>query len=247
MKKLLLFAAAIGAVICIVIAGVNMLSYDYERADKKTRALESCSMNISTIVSIKRGAEEFESIIDQNLLVENKGRKDMRYEVVTNVTGTESTGKRTSEESRYLYSDGMYYYTYPNNLKYKSSAEHDAAEVNIEKLMNVISFDFDKMYNLVETETEEGIVYEYGVDFADVSEHVKTMLQNALEVFEAGDFKMKSVGASATIAGEHVIKREFSLSYENEAGDGLTMDIYTELVSTKAKVEKPNEDEFPMV
>lgn len=248
MKKINLKLAAVVAVVIaiLIIIGVVVknMPENYSAAYEKTNALESYNVSISTIVSIKDGEGEKQSCIDQTLRVENKGKKNMRYEVTTDATSTDMvTGQITSQTNTYLYNNEKYYYTYPG-VRYKSPTGLDAATDNIKNLTNVIAFSPEQMKNVKTSNTKDGTVYEYGVDFAATSAYIKSTIENAIYLFEDGNFKLDTVGAAAVVSDGYVTEREFYVTYVAEGGKSVTVEVYTSLVNTHETVAPPDEREF---
>lgn len=232
--------------IAAVIVGVVLLNMpkDYQSAYEKTNALTSYEMDITTIVTIEDENDTKQSVIEQSVKVYNKGKSSMRYNVSTHASSTEfSSGSVVEEDSSYMYHNGKYYQSYPG-VKYKNAADSMAALENITALTNIITFAPDKMYNVTKEANDGKVVYEYGVDYADTSAYVKSTLENAVGVFDEGNFKLDSMWASATVEKDYVTERDFGIVYADGEEKSVTVEIYTKLVDTDASVEIPDESKY---
>ncbi len=241
--KIVILLVAVVAVIAAV-AIIKNEPEDYASAYEKTNVLTSYTMDVSTIVTVNDSGNIKQSTIDQNVAVENKGKSTMRYKVTSDSTSADlSTGKVIEESSSYIYYNKKYYQSYPG-VNYTTLTDALSALENITSFTNIIAFAPDKMYNAVTVEEKGRTVFEYQVDYKDVSPYIQSTLTNAIGVFEDGNFKMESIWASATVKRGLVRERSFYIEYTDGEEKSVMVEVYTTLTDTSATVEIPDESKY---
>ena len=131
----------VGVVLFLIFSGSTGYKEAYENTDK----LKSYTMEISTIATMTDSEGTKQSVVDQVVKVQNKGKNSMIYSVESKANSYDSlSGETVNEENGYIYCNGFYYYDYPG-VKYKGPADFEAANLNITNLSRVISFPFEKI------------------------------------------------------------------------------------------------------
>lgn len=237
MKRIKLFAV----VLTLVLALQGCASYD--SINEKNGKMRDYTMAISTIVTMESAMGTKQSAVDQQVVVNNKGRKNMIYSVHTTATSTDSEKDEVvSEENSYLFFDECYYYSYPG-VRYKNRTDYDLALANIENLTNVISFSEEEMIDVQLEESEKGEIRNFMVDYEDTSPFVKGVLENAAATFNGVKFSPTDVSASVTIDYNEIIARSFYISYEAATGESITVEIYVNYDEAK-ELDEPDEDDY---
>lgn len=232
------------SLLCVLVSAVLLTScgYDYEKAYGKTEKLASYETEITTIVTLK-GESLMQTEVVQTAQVYRKGSDDMRYRVATESFSVDENGRCEAESSsEYTYYDGNYYISMPG-VKYYSPIDFDNALKNITDLTGLITFPYDKMYNVEKEKSKNGMVYDFDVEGEDLSEHVLSLLQSAADTFGEELFKPENIKASATEKGGYVTNRSFSAEYSAD-GKEFTVEIYTKLVKKRTRVAVPDKEKY---
>lgn len=241
MKNKILIAAGAIVIIALAVLALGMIKgSDYSSAYERTKNLKNYTMNISTVVNLENNGNIKQTVIDQTVRVKNKGSDKMIYQVETLSTSTDAaTGKVVSEENSYIYKNEKYYYSYPG-VKYFGTAEKDKALSNVENISDVISFPYDKMYNVTEDDGE----YSFQVENADISQHVNAMIDFAVGQFENVNFTFDGINVTATVKDKYITDRSFLLNYTSGEGQKITIEVYTTLLDKNPAIEDVDESKY---
>lgn len=241
MKKKMIACCLIA---CLIVAGLVYISARNNRLDvviKRTERLDSFEMGISTIVNLSDENIMRQSVLDQVLTVKKRSGANMHYKVETTATiSNGENGDVTVEENSYIYYKNNYYHSYPG-VNYYGATNKESAENNLNNIKNIISFPYEKMYDI---EKVDDNVYSYKVDWKDASALLKATLQAAVNQFENSSFEMSDVSATIKVADGYVAEQSFFISYVGNNGEEIRMEIYTSLLDNEASVEVPDKNKY---
>ncbi len=236
MKKFLIAILAV-ALVAVIIMTIGKT--DYEKAYKKTESLTAFEINMTTTVNMTEGNINRESVIEQVVSVENFNKSNMKYKVSAQSTSTDENGKNVGEVSEYIYYDEDYYLSLPG-IKYKSFCGFDRAMTNIDDLVHSVSFPYDKMYNTEKYKEDGKVYYKYDVEYEDVSNHVKTALQSAINNYQGETFSVKETEAGAVVENGLVTEKSLWVVYESNSGIKISLKVVSSLEKTSCSVETPD-------
>lgn len=230
------------AFLCVIlsVSALSGCTAKYEKAFSNTRGLTDFEMKITTTVLADGGDAVKSTEVVQNISVCNMGKDDMRYKVSTESSSTSEEGDVGAETTgEYIYSDGNYYISMPG-VRYFSPIDAESALNNINDLTNIIALPYEKMYNVEKHKN----TYEYQVEGEDMSEYVLSLLQSTADSFGDESFSALEVSGSAEVKGKYVVKRSFRADYAGNGNKSFTVIVETELVDTKAQVDKPDKSQY---
>ena len=213
----------------------------YQKAYKKTQALDTYELYICTSALLNDGVNTLETVITQNVQAYHVGKNDMRYKVTTESVSYDANGNEEAQTySDYIYYDGNYYFSMPG-VKYNSPADFDSALATIMDLTDIISLPEDKMYNLSEYEGS----YSYQIEGEDISDYVMSLLQSTANSAGEVPFGADNVSGTAHIEDGYVTGRTLTAHYTSRQGmEWFEINVETELVSKDANVEIPDKSQY---